>query len=866
MNKMRGAAIVVMVLSLFISGCGSPLWDSVFGKSDDSPGSDIGLTDGDQDGDGLSDHDEYDLFGTSYTLADTDGDGFSDKTEIDYFDMVQNPGKFNPRVADVPKIDFEFTSSPYVKIIGTNSTEQSKEWGTAEENGTTTGFSTSNTNETSQSIETTQSAEIEAGFEGKIGADAGVTLSLSTTYGYSNANTMSHSMSFTSESSQEMSRTIERSMSESYSSGYEMSGAAMSMYVKVKNAGDIVYEVTSLSLNVLTRSAADYTKFVPMTTLLQNAAPGTLGVNGSQDVIFTSPDGAAGLTWEEGLGFLSNPNGAIVQIGSYDLRDANGVDWRHNGTAISALTATVYIDYGTAAPAERYLVATNIKRNADKQLVGVMMKEALADYLAVPYTTKEYFTPEGASIGHRLESVRGEANDEAGNVYWTVNGSFASLHSYKNFDDIVLRAGNVVYLCLVQDSDQDRIGLREETVNGTSDDPADAGCLDCDGDGLTDYQELRETWLVNLQLLNADFQYFAKTLTVSSMPAKADADGDGWNDAAEKAAGTHPNNKDSDGDGLADNEDPLPLEAFNNPDRDGDGLTNDEETGTYLTSPNLADTDGDGLSDFAEIKTYNNASSALDADSDDDGLVNDGLNDFEELVTYHTNPKNIDTDGDWCRDGDEVKIFFTDPNNPDTDGDSLNDWAETKADTTDIYNPLKADSDGDGARDDNDYYPAIYMEQYQVACESIGVTGSSESGGQNLYGWIKLSVVGEALGNSNYTFWDTAAPGTPTAIGAQLYVLTSTYVTFGEDNSTRYISLTRQFKDYDESSLDDDLGTVGPVTYSQAFMQDVTKTGTEYVYAVWHSAGILGAATPDGSNDVHIWIQRLAPKKDPNNP
>jgi hypothetical protein len=46
----------------------------------------------DTDGDGLSDQDEAELFGTDHLAADTDGDGFSDAAEV--FDHGTDP--FDP--------------------------------------------------------------------------------------------------------------------------------------------------------------------------------------------------------------------------------------------------------------------------------------------------------------------------------------------------------------------------------------------------------------------------------------------------------------------------------------------------------------------------------------------------------------------------------------------------------------------------------------------------------------------------------------------------------------------------------------------------------------------------------------------------
>ncbi len=77
-------------------------------------------------------------------------------------------------------------------------------------------------------------------------------------------------------------------------------------------------------------------------------------------------------------------------------------------------------------------------------------------------------------------------------------------------------------------------------------------------------------------------------------------------------------------------------------------------------------------------------------DQDDDGLV-----DTDETDLYGTDPLNPDSDNDAVGDGDEV-TYFLDPLNPDTDADGLLDGDEIYSAGTD---PLNADTDGDGAID-----------------------------------------------------------------------------------------------------------------------------------------------------------------------
>jgi len=63
----------------------------------------------DFDGDSLNDCAEMNVYGTSWRIADTDGDGLSDKYEV----MEAN---FNPLIAEMPLLDIDFTSSPYIHL------------------------------------------------------------------------------------------------------------------------------------------------------------------------------------------------------------------------------------------------------------------------------------------------------------------------------------------------------------------------------------------------------------------------------------------------------------------------------------------------------------------------------------------------------------------------------------------------------------------------------------------------------------------------------------------------------------------------------------------------------------------------------
>ncbi|MBS3793742.1 MAG: hypothetical protein KGY80_02530 [Candidatus Thorarchaeota archaeon] len=192
---------------------------------------------------------------------------------------------------------------------------------------------------------------------------------------------------------------------------------------------------------------------------------------------------------------------------------------------------------------------------------------------------------------------------------------------------------------------------------------------DCDGDGISDSQELKIGTRVYLR----------------------DSDMDGLDDDLELSIETNPCLPDSDGDGASDSQEYYWGSSSTSNDTDGDGLLDGIEIdfGTDLT---CNDTDGDGLSDYDEIKVFE--TDALDPDSDDDGLE-DG---FE--VTYGLNPLSIDSDDDTLTDFFEI-LNQMDPLSPDSDNDGWGDAYELES----SLSPINSDTDGDGLSDGIDWDP-----------------------------------------------------------------------------------------------------------------------------------------------------------------
>lgn len=197
---------------------------------------------------------------------------------------------------------------------------------------------------------------------------------------------------------------------------------------------------------------------------------------------------------------------------------------------------------------------------------------------------------------------------------------------------------------------------------------------DSDGDGLDDAWE-RASGLD---------PFVATSLT-------ADPDGDGVSNLLEFQRGTRADRVDSDGDGLNDGAEAGPGTDPRNPDSDGDRLLDGAEA-ALNADPTLADTDGDGVDDGEEV-ARNTPPNLAGLDGDNDGLGD------ETEARLGTDPDLGDTDGDGLSDGDEV-TRGTDPRNPDTDVDGAGDGDEVRVGT----NPLGPilDRDGDGLSDDHE--------------------------------------------------------------------------------------------------------------------------------------------------------------------
>lgn len=269
--------------------------------------------------------------------------------------------------------------------------------------------------------------------------------------------------------------------------------------------------------------------------------------------------------------FLARPEALFFSPGQFELNDRDGVAFDFLVEETYNRTANLVIDNGRE-DIRRFQVATNVERNDSGDFAGVSMKTLLNDVLEIPYETREVERRNAAGemvMVEELHSIEGFANERTPNIgrpaqgipgdaqgFWIVYTKRESeARADLPFDDVRMYAGDEIRLVYVRDADGDGLLEREERLYNTRDDS-----VDLDGDGLTDFQEVKNGWIVTIAYDDAG-QRAEVAYRVSSNPQLFDADGDGLNDLEEMGFGTDPNNADTDDDGLFDSCEISPLDA-----------------------------------------------------------------------------------------------------------------------------------------------------------------------------------------------------------------------------------------------------------------------------------------------------------------
>jgi len=480
---------------------------------------------------------ELELFGTSPTLADTDGDGLTD------FQETNQSGR-NPLVANVPQARIDLVGNVGLGLIITenNETGATVERGTELSQAQTDGRSSTNSSTVGSSIEATISATTEAEVSFPAGASVSVSVTASETRGYFQENTAS----FTEESSRTAQNTVHEIESETRANGQTISGGYITMGIQVTHLGDVSYTLNNLSLTALYRDPQDRSRFTTIADLRPSSDAGiTLSpLNPRSAILPVRAEAPAAVIRD----LMADPAGLQLQVGNFELVARDEENFAFTAEDTNRRTAAITIDYGDGR-VDLHRVATLVDRNPDGTPAGVSMSRILEEIIGLDYETASRQVQcegpcefrDGVRILTRVGST---AVDEDRNAFWTVLSSTPEhVATNVNFEDIVLKSEQSITLAFVVDADGDGLFASEEAIYGTIDDPARAGggldeALDKDGDGLSDFEEIRVGWDVQDES--------GRVRRVFSDPTVVDTDGDGMDDPTEMAMGTDPKFRDND--------------------------------------------------------------------------------------------------------------------------------------------------------------------------------------------------------------------------------------------------------------------------------------------------------------------------------
>ncbi|HRX85230.1 MAG TPA: hypothetical protein P5572_09460, partial [Phycisphaerae bacterium] len=522
--------------------------------------------------------------GTSPSLDDTDGDGKTDYEEAD--DPVRSA-----RIADLPQAQIELVDNVDIRldVQYEESAGQETTYGTSISTGTSRSLSRAETTSNTHSGE--YSFAVESGTEG-------VSVTNEFTYGFAHEEATEVSSEDTTTAEQEHSRSVtdSRTRTETAASG------RVSMGIRVRNTGNMAYALTNLGMTMRLWEPSQTPdpvtgRFGSFKTLASLTAPlgdFTLAPGGVTTVLqLSAEDLSASLVRQ----FLAHPSTIYFETATFELENAQGINFNFLTETTSSRTALVVIDYGDGT-FDQYHVATNVDRDpTDAHFVGIPMGRVMTDVLHLDYAVGTNGVP-GAG-GTRAAQLRSVTRRDGATFSYTPTAPgmlpearwviFASpgidlADANSNaipFNDLMLHNRDEIRLVFDRDQDGDGIYARKEFLYGTIDQPVDLNgdgsfdateyqrAIDTDQDQIDDPVEM-DGWMVDAATLPEDLGYPRR---VFPNPTTKDSDADGLDDLAEMlgadgiapgAAGdsgdaTDPTNPDTDGDNLPDGSDAYPL-------------------------------------------------------------------------------------------------------------------------------------------------------------------------------------------------------------------------------------------------------------------------------------------------------------------
>ncbi|MFZ5439315.1 MAG: hypothetical protein ACOZQL_04860 [Myxococcota bacterium] len=557
-------------------------------------------SDGDAQGNsGFYDGAELLTRGTSPTLADTDGDGRSDFEEI-------NQNGTNALSAELPqpRLDVVGRIDLGVDVQLENGTTTSNAVTQSFERGTSTTLSRTSASANQHSVESSFTLSTEA----SVGYPASASVTATGTYSAKEGFVQETSHSASRSSAADSQETFEALTSNAISQNQTITGGHLGLDFVVRNDGTRTFALSNVVVTALRRDRANPQTFTSVATLQFPASANNLVLAEGQasGPIRAQADVSANVA----LDLLANPGTLFFRTANFTLSDRTGQAFDFTiGEDTASRTALLTIDYGGVRPLERYRVATNVERTASGKAAGVRLGDVLSRVLGLAPGVGYQTAPRAggtAKVITRVRDVEAQPRPDGGSErFWvlvapenpdTTLAPVAQrlLSSTADVEDAVLMPRDSLTLAFVADGDGDRLFEREELMYGTFDQASDS-----DGDGLTDFQEVREGWTVAV-----DNAFYRANPRVYAVPTTADADQDGWADPLEKQRGTDPNRRDTDGDGLMDSVDPAPTEGPKGAWVKVLGTSGDEAAlhvlpagdAVYVLGTSTGDLDGDGAS------------------------------------------------------------------------------------------------------------------------------------------------------------------------------------------------------------------------------------------------------------------------------
>lgn len=497
----------------------------------------------DSDNDSISDFEEKFKYETNPWDSDTDGDGWSDKEEIMKFN-AKYPLSWNPKIADIPKLSMELVRTPDIFLNVTTNENETQTQSTSLGESQAASFVCTKGGSITSSVQTTLtnkmgiSTSMEFGGTGIVKTNLGFSADLTSAL----ASSSTRGASWSEANTKTLTKNYNKAETESQSQGKSISGSSIFMQLKLKNTGNIAYNVENIS--VAASIASKLGENIHIAELLpcgdtETRKIGTLNVGDSTTSLFCNRKVPRSYT--ESL--IKTPGviftDAIEKTLTYKWPNSmTPYDFTHTYTNVAAKTAHISIDYGL--PLDKidknkdfHVSTKNRLDNNSSSMEDVYEKTSLAEALKIAkvnFVEGEIRPPKKSQADNKktyygIKSIDGVTFNADRNAYWSIiiknHNTPDEITVYTPFqnsnvlDSIFITSGDEILITFNEDYDGDLVPLSVEMLYGTSDNDVDS-----DKDSLSDREEIYG-W---------EGIFSNGTRIVKTNPTKADTDDDGIRD------------------------------------------------------------------------------------------------------------------------------------------------------------------------------------------------------------------------------------------------------------------------------------------------------------------------------------------------